>query len=124
MAEPQIWFAHAEAQFTLWKIVADGAKYFYILSALDQATTSLLKEFIGNPQEDDKYEAVKARLLETFNLSELEQATFLLHFWPLGDTKLSALMGKMLALVGNHTPCFLFGQLFLEYLAEDVRPAE
>ena len=48
-AEPQIWFAQVEAQFALQKIVADDTKYFYLLSALDQATTSWLKDFIGNP---------------------------------------------------------------------------
>ena len=38
VAEPQIWLAQAEAQFALWKIVTDNTKYFYVLSALDQAT--------------------------------------------------------------------------------------
>ena len=70
-AEPQIWFAQAEAQFALRKIVADDAKFFYILSSIDQAIASLLKDFIANHLEDDKYEALRARLVEMFNLSEL-----------------------------------------------------
>ena len=61
-AEPQIWFAQAEAQFALRKIVSDDTKYYYILSALDQSTASRLKDFIGNPPEEDKYDALKDRL--------------------------------------------------------------
>ena len=63
-AEPQIWFA-------LRKMVVDDAKYFYILSSIDQAIASLLKDFIANHLEDDKYEALRARLVEMFDLSEL-----------------------------------------------------
>ena len=54
--------------------------------------------------------------METFDLSESERASLLLHFWPLLETKLSALMDEMPALRGNHLPCFLFWQLFLESL--------
>ena len=58
VAEPQIWFAQTEAQFALLKIVADDTKYFYVLSALDQATASQLEDFIRNPPEEGKYEAL------------------------------------------------------------------
>ena len=74
---------------------------------LDQATASQLKDLIANPVEEDKYEALKVRLLETFDLSELERASLLLNFPPLGDTKPSTLMDEMLALMGDHPPCFL-----------------
>ena len=57
----------------------------------------------------------------TFDLSEPERASRLLHFWLQGGTKPSALMDEMLALLGDHQPCFLFGQLFLECLWEDMR---
>ena len=120
-AEPQIWFAQTEAQFALRGIVSDDTRYYYTLSALDQSTASRLKDFISNPPVEDKYDALKHRLLETFDLSELERASLLLHFRPLGDTKPSALMDEMLALLGDHPPCFLFRQLFLERLPEDMR---
>lgn len=120
-AEPKIWFAQAEAQFALRKIVADDTKFYYVLSALDQATASRLKDFISDPPEEEKYDALKARLLETFELNDTERASLLLHFRPLGDTKPSALMDEMLALLGDHPPCFIFRQLFLERLPQDMR---
>ena len=90
------------------------------MSALDQATASWLKDFISNPPEDDKYDTLRARLVETFNLSQPERASLLIHFWPLGDTRPSVLMDETLALLGSHRPCFLFRQLFLERMPEDM----
>ena len=60
-------------------------------------------------------------MLDTFKLSEPERASLLLHFRPLGNTRPSILMDEMLALLGDHPPCFLFRQLFLERLPEDMR---
>ena len=45
-AELQIWFPQAEPQLAVRKIIADGTKYFYVLSALDQATILNLKDFL------------------------------------------------------------------------------
>ena len=53
--ESSIWFAQAEAQFPLDNIVADDTKYDYVLSALDQATVSQLKDLSGTTPEDDKW---------------------------------------------------------------------
>ena len=39
----------------------------------------------------------------------------------LGDTKPSALRDEMLALLSGHPPYFLFQQLFLECLPDDMR---
>ena len=120
-SQPQVWFAQAEAQFNLRKIVADETKYYHVLSALDQATATRLLDLINNPPDDDKYQELKDRLLQTFCLSKRERASRLLHFRPLGDSKPSALMDEMLALLGDHPPCLFFEQLFLERLPEDIR---
>eukprot|EP00731_Ephydatia_muelleri_P021797 Em0014g388a len=99
----------------------DDTKYYCVLAALDQPTATRLLDLISHPPADDKYEALKTRLIETFGLSERERASRLLHFRELGDTKPSVLMDEMLALLGDHSPCFLFQQLFLERLPEDIR---
>ena len=64
-----------------------------------------------------------ARSLVCASISTIlrERASHLLHFRELGDTKPSVLMDDMLALLGDHTPCFLFQQLFLQCLPEDIR---
>ena len=120
-SQPRVWFAQAEAQFAIQRITADETKYYYILSALDQGTAARLLDLISHPPAEDKYQALKSRLLDTFGLSKGERASRLLHIRPLGDSKPSALMDEMLALLGDHPPCLLFEQLFLERLPEDIR---
>ena len=120
-SQPEVWFAQAEAQFTLRGITADETKYFYVLASLDQETATRLLDLVRSPPSDNKYTTLKDRLINTFGLNERERASRLLHYRPLGDSKPSALMDEMLALLGNHTPCLLFEQLFLERLPEDIR---
>ena len=120
-SQPEVWFAQAEAQFNLRKITADDTKYYYVLAALDQTTATRLLDLISHPPTDDKYTELKTCLIGIFGLSERERASRLLHFRELGDAKLSVLMDETLALLGNHAPCFLFQQIFLERLPEDIR---
>ena len=120
-SQPHVWFAQAEAQFNLRGIVADDTKYFHVVSVLDNSTAIRLQDIITKPPNDDKYTALKRRLLDTFGLSELQRASRLLHFRPLGDSKPSELMDEMLALLGDHPPCMFFRQLFLERLPEYIR---
>jgi hypothetical protein len=102
-------------------VTRDEAKYFYVLATLDQDTATRLLDLISRPPPDDKYQTLKDRLINTFGLDRLERASRLLHFRRLGDSKPSALMDDILALLGDHTPCLLFEQLFLERLPEDIR---
>ena len=120
-SQPEVWFAQAEAQFNLRRITADDTRYFYVLAALDQQTATRLLDLISQPPADGKYQTLKDRLISTFGLSKHERASRLLHFRPLGDAKPSTLMDEMLALLGDHPPCLLFEQLFLERLSEDIR---
>ena len=120
-SQPEVWFTQTEAQFNLRGIVADETKYYYVIAALDQETASRLMDLIGHPPVDNKYQALKNRLINAYGLNRRERATRLLHFRPLGDSKPSALMDEMLALLGDHPPCLLFEQLFLERLPEDIR---
>ena len=95
--------------------------YYHVLSALDQDTATRLLDLISSPPSENKYQALKDRPVDTFGLSKRERTRLLLHTRPLGDSKPSVLLDEMLALLGDHPPCMLFEQLFLERLPEDIR---
>lgn len=120
-AQAEVWFLQVEAQFATRGIANDATKYYYVVSALDQATAGRLVDVLTNPPDTDLYASIKARLITTFGLSRRERAARLLRMPGLGDRKPSQLMDDMLALAGDHQPCFLFEQLFLEQLPDDVR---
>ena len=120
-SQARVWFVQAEASFHTKNITADATKYNYVVAALDQNTATRVLDYIEAPPANDKYNGLKTRLLDTFTLSEYERANRLIDSPDLGDDKPSALMDKMLALIGNHPPCFLFRVLFLKRLPEDIR---
>lgn len=108
---PEFWFAQVEAQFALRGIKEDSTKFNYVLAAIDQTVAKRMMDFIKNPPQANKYSEFKKRLLSTFCLSESERANKLLNMADLGDEKPSCLMDSMLALLGDHQPCFLFWEL-------------
>ncbi|KAL7857065.1 hypothetical protein SRHO_G00159640 [Serrasalmus rhombeus] len=118
-----IWFAQAEAQFAIRRITEDETKFYYVVASLTSSTASRVLSFLQAPPEGDKYAALKSLLLQTFELSESERARRLLSLPGLGDSKPSELMDHMLSLLGDHPPCFLFRELFLQQLPGDARAA-
>jgi len=119
--DAQLWFLQAESQFALRGIVQDTTKYHNVVSSLDQMTARRCKDILRAPPANEKYEALKASLLNTFELSEYERAKRILHMPGLGDSSPSKLMDDMLTLLGDHEPCFLFRAAFLERLPEEIR---
>ena len=108
---------------SLREITADTTKYYYVVSALGNSTASRVVSLLKNPPAREKYAALKAHLLKTFELSDTERASRLFSLQGLGDSKPSELMDCMLDLMGEHEPNFLFVQLFLRQLPSQVRAA-
>jgi hypothetical protein len=120
-SQPRAWFIQAEAQFNLRSISNDKTKYSYLVAALDQRTAERLIDILENAPEEDKYNGLKDRLLNTFALTRQQRASRLLSISGLGDRRPSELMDEMLALLGDHKPCLLFEELFRQQLPADVR---
>ncbi len=118
---PTAWFAQAVAQFAIRNITTDDTKYYYVVSALDNATATRAVSLLSAPPAQHKYSAIKTFLTGAYELSECERAAALFNLHGLGDSNPSELMDSMLALLGPHTPCFLFLHLFLQQLPEYVR---
>lgn len=119
--QPRTWFAQAESQFAIRGISSELTKFHYVVAAMDQETATRVLDVIEEVPAADPYTALKKRLLASFQLSEYERASALLHLPPLGDRKPSQLMDSMLGLFGQNKPDFLFRQIFLEHLPDNVR---
>lgn len=121
-AQPAIWFSQAEAQFALRGISSDSTKYYHVLAALDQDTALRISDVILNTPAD-KYNALKERLLQVFELQESDRAEQLLALAStgLGDRTPSQLMEEILQLLGSKPFCFLCKHIFLRQLPTVVR---
>jgi len=120
-SSPAAWFAQAEAQFAIRKITDDATQYYYVVSALDNATATRALSLITSPPSTEKYRKIKSFLTSAYDLSDVERAAALFSLPGLGDSKPSELMDTMLGLLGTHSPCFLFMHLFLQQLPDYVR---
>ena len=118
---PLAWFAQAESQFAIRNISQDDTKYYHFVAALDTNTATRALSVITSPPSTDKYKAIKTFLESAYGLTNGERATALLNMRGLGDSKPSEMMDNMLSLLGQHQPCFLFRQIFLQQLPEQVR---
>ena len=96
-------------------------RYFHVVAALDSQTATRALSVIASPLLTNIYEALTSFLCSAFGLSETERANTLLDLSGSGDRKPSELMDSMLALLGDHKPCFIFEQIFFRQLPEKVR---
>ena len=68
--QSEVWFAQAEAQFNLCKIIIYDTKYYHVLAALDQATATHLLDLINKPPRNIKYEALNDCLIAILGLTQ------------------------------------------------------
>ena len=79
--------------------------------------------FLSDPPTINKYERLKALLLEAFELSTAERVRRLFDMSDLGDERPSARMERMLNLLGTEDPMIVFTELFMRTLPAQVRMA-
>ena len=119
-----IWFAQAEAQFTIKNITTEKTKYAYVVSVLDSDTATQVLDIIRAPPAEEPYKALKNRLTKAFAISDRERAAKLLDMNGLGDKTPSQCLTTMLNLVPDaeaQDPGFLFREIFLRQLPNDVQ---
>ena len=117
-----LWFSQAEAQFALKGIVDQKTKFFYVISALDNATASRIEDIISHPPAACPYDALKDRLIGCFALSDYQRLERLFSPRGLGDRRPSALMDEILsAASGLDVGRDVLKFLFLSRLPDTVR---
>ena len=80
----RLWFAQAEAQFTIKKITTEQTKFAYIVTMLDSNTADQALDIITEPPAAP-YTALKERLTKTFAITDSEKAARIIDMDGLGD---------------------------------------
>jgi len=118
---PAIFFAMAEAQFTLKKVTSDEERYAHVVSALPPEVIIRVADLVTTPPAADKYETIKNRLTKSFAKTPAERATKLLEMQDLGGRTPLALLDEMRHLSSGENLDFLLRAIFLRTLPEEVR---
>nr|XP_022909957.1 uncharacterized protein LOC111421064 [Onthophagus taurus] len=88
-ANPEIWFAQVEAQFSLARVTSEKTKYNILLSNLPAETITTIIDFIQNPPEEAPYSSLKKLLIERLSSSEEKRLDDLLSDTQIGDQRSS-----------------------------------
>ncbi|XP_071039982.1 uncharacterized protein [Parasteatoda tepidariorum] len=118
---PELWFVNVEAQFSVSRIVCDRTKYFHIISTLNSETLSYVSDIVLNPPAEDKYSALKTRLISEFSDSEQKRIKALLSELVLGDDKPSHLLRKMRNLADKKLSDEFLKTLWIQRLPESAQ---
>ena len=110
----KLWFAQAEAQFTIQNITSEQTRYAHVVSMLDSKMLEFVMDIIQEPPVDEPYTTLKKRLTGAFTISDDEKAARLLDMNGLGDKTPSKCLSTMLMLAPDgQEPGFLLQKIFL-----------
>ena len=122
--QPELWFAHAEAQFALRRpaVTDQLTRFYHVVSQLPMSVSTEMKAQITTPDAASAYDDLKSRLIKRFKPTKWQQAEFLVNHPAIGDSRPSQLYCQMLAqLPDGDVPGTLFQFLFLSRLPADIR---
>lgn len=121
-SDPAMWFAQAESQFILANVTKDSTKFHHIVAKVDQTVICHIADLVAQPPENDKYKAVKERLIARFALSPEARMERLLGSADLGDLRPTHLLSKMQELAtGLNIGDAILKMLFLQRMPAQIR---
>jgi hypothetical protein len=103
---PAVWFAQAEAQFTLAGISSEQTKFCYVISQLDQRYAAEVEDIIISPPERDPYSILKTELVTHLSPSREQRIRQFLTL-EMGDRKPSQFLRQLRSLVPDVSGDFL-----------------
>lgn len=113
---PELWFVNIEAQFVVAGITQDTTKYYSIISALNSEVLTYVCDIVLQPPAENKYNALKQRLIAEFSDSDQQRIKTLLSELVLGNDKPSQLLRRMGQLGGKTLDTEFLKTLWLQRL--------
>lgn len=118
--QPRLWFIQVEAILAQQK-ANDQTCYNIVVAKLGKEVIQQVADILGNPPEQGKFKALKARLLEVYEESEARQLHKLMSEMDLGDQRPSQLLRRMRDLARRKIPDDTMTILWQGHLPPSVR---
>lgn len=117
----EFWFHQVEALFRTGNVVNDQAKYDHVLAALDYTAASDIRDVIKNPPEDNKYDALKAALIDRLAVSETTRIKQILSNEQMGDRTPSQHLRHLKSSAGSNFSDTVLQSIWMEALPPNVK---
>jgi hypothetical protein len=105
--QPAVWFAQAEARFSLAGISSEKTKFFHVISHLDHQCAAQMKDIITSPPEQSPYTTLKSELLRRLTTAREHRIPQLITLEEMGDRTLSQFLRDLWNLVPDVPDDFL-----------------
>ncbi|XP_022198462.2 uncharacterized protein LOC111055518 [Nilaparvata lugens] len=115
-ADPELWFAQIENQFTLANITSDDTKFSYVAGNLDSKYAAEVRDILTRPPTTMKYEKLKTELIQRLSASQDQKTRQLLEHEEVGDRKPTQFLRHLRALAGTVVPDSVLKPLWLSRL--------
>ncbi|CAN7979752.1 unnamed protein product, partial [Ixodes pacificus] len=123
-ADPQLWFAQVESQFTTSHITSRAQRFHHVVASLPPETAVDIRDIILEPPTTNAYDTLKAELIKRTSASEHRRLQQLLTSEEQGDRTPSQLLRRLQQLLGERAAAYdpaLLRELFLQRLPNNVR---
>jgi len=118
--DPNGWFRQLEAIFTLNKIEGDETRFVHLQARIDPVVLQEVSEFFSNVPIENKYKALKDKIVNKYSESRDAQVLQLLEGLSLGNRRPSELLSELLRLAGADISEKVLRTMFLKQLPENL----
>ncbi len=120
-ATPSAWFGVVESQFRLRNVDSEADRFALVAAVLPESSARRVAHLLADPPADC-FTALKAALLSSHQLTDIQRAERLFNMDNLGSRRPMDLLSEMLELVKpGEEKTQLFAMLFLRRLPAQVR---